>query len=87
MSIIFDIFIISYWILLIYIPMVCFAGITASVVKENAISVIKNPYFGIIRVSENKGVLIWCIRLIYMGVILCAYGEWYRHDVNPFISL
>lgn len=87
MVVILYIVIILNWVMLVYIPIICFVGLVTSLAKEDATSVMHNPYFGIIKVSPNNGVLIWSIRLILLGLLCNAYFEWYRHGVNPFIPL
>ena len=52
---------------------------------EKHIYLIHNPYLGIIKVSENKAVIIWCIRLIFLGVIIYDFFKWIYEGINPFI--
>lgn len=52
---------------------------------EKHIYLIHNPYLGIIKVSENKAVIIWCIRLIFLGVIIYDVFKWIHEGINPFI--
>ncbi len=73
--------------MLVYIPTICFIGLVTSLVKEDATSVMHNPYFGVIKVSPNKGIQIWSIRFTLLGSLGKAYFEWYRHGINPFIPL
>lgn len=87
MVVILYIVIILLWLMLIYIPLVCLAGVIASCISGNATTVMHNPYFGLVNVSPNKGILIWSIRLVLLGAVLCLYSEWYRKGLNPFIPL
>lgn len=80
-------FIILQWVMNIYIPLICFVGLVISLVAENGTHVMHNPYLGIIKVSKNKAIIIWSIRLILLGTIICGYFEWYRNGISPFIPL
>ena len=75
------------WVVLIYIPLICFAGLVLCLVTEDATSVMHNPYFGLIKVSKNRGILVWSMRLIFLGAIFACYCEWYRNGISPFIPL
>lgn len=87
MIVILYIVLILYWVMLIYTPIICFVGLVTSLANEDVTSIMHNPYFGIIKVSPNKGILIWSIRLFLLGSLSNAYIEWYRHGLNPFIPL
>lgn len=75
------------WIAYIYLPIICFIGLIAAIVTESPISIIGNPYFGMLRISQNKAILIWSIRLLLLGSILLDYARWYLYGVNPFIIM
>lgn len=80
-------FVILSWLMLTYIPLMCIAGLVTSFVTENATSVMHNPYFGIIKVSQNKSIYIWNFRFILFGLALFFYSKWYHYGINPFIPL
>lgn len=71
----------------IYLPVVCFIGITLTLANDDSDNIIPDPYFGIIKVSKKKGILIWSIRLILLGIVLLDYANWYFSDINPFIQM
>lgn len=79
--------IIFQWILYVYLPIVCFIGLIMTLANEDPDSCVPNLYFGIIKASKKKGVLIWCIRLVLLGAVLLGYANWYYNGENPFIQL
>ena len=70
-----------------YIPIICFAGSTVSITVKYSTNLIYNPYLGIIKVSNNKAIIIWSTRFILLGVIISDYYKWYHDGINPFIPL
>lgn len=75
------------WILYVYLPIVCLIGLIMILANEDSDSCIPNPYFGIIKVSKKKGVLIWSFRLVLLGAILLGYANWYYYGEDPFIQM
>ena len=80
-------FITLHWVMYIYIPIICFAGSTVSITVKYSTNLIYNPYLGIIKVSNNKAIIIWSTRFILLGVIISDYYKWYHDGINPFIPL
>lgn len=74
-------------IIYIYLPIVCFLGIILILASDDSNNIIPNPYFGIIKVSKKKSLLIWSIRLVLLGAIILDYAKWYYYGVNPFIQM
>lgn len=71
----------------IYLPVVCFIGIILILASDDSDNIIPNPYFGIIKVSKKKSLLIWSIRLVLLGAIILDYAKWYYYGVNPIIQM
>ena len=68
----------------IYIPCVCLYGIVRLHIEGTSANVIRNPFFGLKKVSKNAGSIAWTIQCLYLGVILFDLISNYLHGTHPY---
>lgn len=74
------------WLLLLYLPIVGIYGIIRLQIDSNPLNAIRAPFLGVgKKLSLKKGILIWMIQLMMLGVVLMQYSMWYRGGECPFI--
>ena len=54
---------------------------------EDLIAVIRSPFLGIWKTSLKKGAVIWAIQIMFLGVELQYFYEWYHLGVNPMLKV
>jgi len=76
------------WILLIYLPVVGLYGIIRLQIDPDPLNTVSAPFLGMgKKLSLKKGILIWMIQLMMLGVVLMQYFLWYRGGDCPFIRM
>lgn len=88
MEILLWIVVIMDWFLLIYLPVVGLYGLIRLQIDSDPLNTIRAPFLGMgNKLSLKKGILIWMIQLMMLGVVLMQYAMWHRGGECPFILM
>lgn len=68
----------------IYIPCVCLYGIVRLQIEGIPTNIICNPFFGLKKVSQKTGFIVWGVQFLYLGAILFELSSHYLHGTHPY---
>lgn len=68
------------------IPAMAIYGIVRVCASSNIESIIRSPFLGLVQIGYKRGLLVWMLCFIFVGIILHDFAIWSRSDINPFIQ-